>query len=147
MQYTPRSAMASGAAMAFGAAMFTRNPKPLWLSCFNQLQWLLRQSIDPRAASGCRNKCGFVTIDFGLSPGLEYLNLLVFGSFVLGVAVGHRAALWAAAAGRWQVCGWPPWVKVWVLDVGGSGNYGSQVCCFVSSVGMIASAPSEDLFN
>jgi len=37
--------------------------------------------------------------------------------------------------------GWVPWVKVWVLDVWGSGNYGSRVCYFVSSVGMIASAP------
>jgi len=66
--------------------------------------------------------------------------LLAFGAFILSVAGGCSAALWAAAAIRWLVWGWVPWVKVWVLAVWGAGNYGSQICYFVSSVGMIASA-------
>jgi hypothetical protein len=84
---------------------------------------------------------GSATIHFGFIPVLEYSNLLAFGAFVFSVAAGRRTVLWAAVAIRWLVCGWPPWVKVWVLDVWGPGNYGSRICYFVSSVGMIASAP------
>lgn len=50
-------------------------------------------------------KGGSVTIDFGFIPGLEYSILLACGAFVFSVAVGRRAALWAAVAGRWLVCG------------------------------------------
>ena len=80
------------------------------------------------AVNGCRfgqwlpESSGFATFGFGFMPGLEYSILLAFGAFVFRVAAGRRAALWAAVASRWLVCGWAPWVKVWVLDVGGLGK-------------------------
>lgn len=46
-----------------------------------------------------------MTIDFGFIPRLEYLTLLALCAFVFSVAVGRRAALWAAVASRWLVCG------------------------------------------
>ena len=70
--------------------------------------------------------------------------MLAFGAFVFSVAAGRRASVCAAVAIRSLVCGWAPWVKVWVLDVWRAGIYGSRICCFVSSIWTIAFAPVKN---
>jgi hypothetical protein len=84
----------------------------------------------PRPANCCQSGQwlpevrGYAAFDFGFISGLEYLILLVFGAFVFSVAAGRRTSLCAAVAIRPLVCGWAPWVKVWVLDVWRPGIYG-----------------------
>jgi hypothetical protein len=98
-----------GKTLAVRAVMFPAVNSSLAVNSCQFGQWLLESS-------------GFATFGFGFMPGLEYSILLAFGAFVFRIVAGRRAALWAAVASRWLVCGWAPWVKVWVLDVGGLGK-------------------------